>query len=66
MIAAKRMSAYFAAPLFNEMERRHNSEVVERVENYLDVFLPQRDGGLLAKLVNEGLSVDAAERKIFE
>jgi nucleoside 2-deoxyribosyltransferase len=60
------MRAYFAAPLFNEMERRYNLEVVERIENCLDVFLPQRDGGLLVKLVNEGLSVDAAERSIFE
>jgi nucleoside 2-deoxyribosyltransferase len=60
------MRAYFAAPLFNEMERRYNSEIVARIENYLDVFLPQRDGGLLAKLVNEGVSVDAAELRIFE
>jgi nucleoside 2-deoxyribosyltransferase len=62
----RRVRAYFAAPLFNEMERRHNVEIVERIERWLDVFLPQRDGGLLTKLVNEGLSVDAAERRVFE
>ncbi|QDP23947.1 nucleoside 2-deoxyribosyltransferase [Bradyrhizobium cosmicum] len=60
------MRAYFAAPLFNAMERRHNLEIVEHIEAWLKVFLPQRDGGLLTKLVNEGMPVDAAERLVFE
>lgn len=62
----KRMRAYFAAPLFNAMERRRNLEIVERIEAWLEVFLPQRDGGLLTKLVNEGVPVDSAERLVFE
>lgn len=66
MIATRRMRSYFAAPLFNEMERRHNLEIVGQVEKFMDVFLPQRDGGLLVKLVNQGLPVAAAEQSIFE
>jgi nucleoside 2-deoxyribosyltransferase len=60
------MRSYFAAPLFNDMERRHNREVVEKIERLMDVFLPQRDGGLLVKLVSQGISVAAAEQSIFE
>ncbi|MBA7680968.1 hypothetical protein ES703_89294 [subsurface metagenome] len=61
-----RRRAYFAAPLFNEMERRYNLDLVRPIEEHLDVFLPQRDGGLLVKLVNDGMAVEAAEQKIFE
>jgi nucleoside 2-deoxyribosyltransferase len=66
MIKQRRMRAYFASPLFNEMERRFNSEVTQEIEKYLNVFLPQRDGGLLVKQVNDGVPVDLAERRIFE
>jgi nucleoside 2-deoxyribosyltransferase len=66
MTAASRMRSYFAAPLFNEMERRYNAELVEEIEKYIDVFLPQRDGGLLVKFVSEGMPVPAAEQKVFK
>jgi nucleoside 2-deoxyribosyltransferase len=66
MSAERRRRSYFAAPLFNEMERRYNLDIVSELEKSVEVFLPQRDGGLLVKLVNEGLAVQAAEQRIFE
>jgi nucleoside 2-deoxyribosyltransferase len=66
MTSSERMRSYFAAPLFNEMERRYNSEIVGEIEKFMNVFLPQRDGGLLVKLVNEGMPIQAAEQKVFE
>jgi nucleoside 2-deoxyribosyltransferase len=61
-----RLRAYFAAPLFNEMEREFNIRVVALLERCIDVFLPQRDGGLLMQHVREGASPDRAGRAIFE
>jgi nucleoside 2-deoxyribosyltransferase len=61
-----RLRAYFAAPLFNEMERDFNLRIVAQLERFVDVFLPQRDGGLLMQLVKEGASPDRAGRTIFE
>lgn len=66
MISPRRLGTYFAAPLFNEMERKYNQELTKEIEKFMDVFLPQRDGGLLVKLVNEGTPVHLAEQKIFE
>jgi nucleoside 2-deoxyribosyltransferase len=63
---AARFRAYFAAPLFNEMERNHNSRIVEQLEAYVDVFLPQRDGGLMMQHVKGGMSPDRAANLIFE
>lgn len=60
-----RIMAYFAAPLFNEMERNYNWQVTKQLEAYIDVFLPQRDGGLLMQHVKEGMSSDVAAKLIF-
>lgn len=39
------MQLYFAAPLFNPMEREFNKRLCDRLETAgHDVFLPQRDG----------------------
>ena len=36
---------YFAAPLFNEMEKEYNLKIASILESYgYEVFLPQRDG----------------------
>ena len=61
-----RICAYFAAPLFNEMERGYNNHVTRQLEEYVDVFLPQRDGGLLMQYVKEGISPDIAASLIFQ
>ena len=58
--------AYLAAPLFNERERRFNSEIADALSSCCEVFLPQRDGLLLADLLREGVSLDVAETRIFE
>src|ERR1700752_2276497 len=65
-MSGARLQSYFAAPLFNEMERNYNLMVVLQLEKYVDVFLPQRDGGLLMNYVKEGISPDTAARLIFE
>lgn len=61
-----RKRAYLAAPLFNERERSFNLDLAQRLEAYCDVFLPQRDGLLLAELLRDGVSADVAETRIFE
>lgn len=61
-----RARAYLAAPLFNARERDFNLELTERLEQCCDVFLPQRDGLLLAELLADGMGLEAAETLIFE
>src|SRR5688500_11787551 len=62
----RRLRAYFAAPLFNQMERAFNADVVRQIEDRVDVFLPQRDGGLLMNYVKDGIRPDNAAKLIFE
>lgn len=57
---------YLAAPLFNERERRFNDELATALERECEVFLPQRDGLLLADLLRHGVPPDIAETRIFE
>jgi nucleoside 2-deoxyribosyltransferase len=61
-----KVRAYFGAPLFNEMERGFNLSVVSLLETHVDVFLPQRDGGLLMQQVKAGVSPDKAGLAIFD
>ncbi|MGR3963314.1 nucleoside 2-deoxyribosyltransferase [Pseudomonas sp. 910_23] len=57
---------YFAAPLFNDMERSFNLEVVKKIERNFSVFLPQRDGYLLRELVASGISLERARTMVYE
>ncbi|WP_122282702.1 nucleoside 2-deoxyribosyltransferase [Pseudomonas syringae group genomosp. 3] len=57
--------AYLAAPLFNDMELRYNSELESLLSPFVDVFLPQRDGGLLTKLVADGMQLSQAKKYVF-
>jgi nucleoside 2-deoxyribosyltransferase len=57
---------YFAAPLFNERERQFNSCLVGQLEDYVNVFLPQRDGALLVDMLAAGVPQCVAERRVFE
>lgn len=61
-----RVCAYLAAPLFNERERAFNAEIARRLEGLCDVFLPQRDGLLLADLLSEGIPREVGETRVFE
>ena len=54
MSNSRRIRAYLASPLFNDMEREFNSAIEALLAPYVDVFLPQRDGKLLKKLVARG------------
>ena len=62
----QRNKLYLAAPLFNDMERRFNAEVADRLQEFFDVFLPQRDGGLMVEMIKDGANPSAAARKVFQ
>jgi len=57
---------YLAAPLFNERERLFNLRLCERIERLAPVFLPQRNGALLAALLTDGVPASIAERRVYE
>jgi nucleoside 2-deoxyribosyltransferase len=57
---------YLAAPLFNARERKFNEELASILGTNVEVFLPQRDGELLARLVEDGMDKDEAEERVFE
>ncbi len=61
-----KIKIYLAAPLFNDREREFNAKLADRLTEYCDVFLPQRDGMLLAELLAAGVPQDVAETRIFE
>lgn len=56
---------YFAAPLFNERERQFNAVMTSKMEVYVPVFLPQRDGTLLVDMLAAGVTLAVAERRVF-
>ena len=60
------MRIYFAAPLFNDMERGFNSRMTEQLEQFSTVFLPQRDGLLMRDLVSDGMPLASARRLVYE
>lgn len=57
---------YLAAPLFSEAELSFNLKLAAVLEQCLDVYLPQRDGGKLVDLVANGVPVKDAYKSIFE
>ena len=62
----KGMRIYFAAPLFNDMERDFNARMTEQLELFATVFLPQRDGLLMRDLVRDGMPLVSARRLVYE
>lgn len=52
--------------MFNEAELSYNRGLREYLEPEFNVFLPQEDGLLLRDVVAESISLDIAEKKIFE
>ncbi|WP_448108846.1 nucleoside 2-deoxyribosyltransferase [Pseudomonas azerbaijanoccidentalis] len=63
---SKKMSLYFAAPLFNKMELAYNESLAEDLSPFFDVFLPQKDGLLMRDLISGGISQDVAARMVFD
>ena len=61
-----KIKTYLAAPLFNDRERAFNAALADMLSAHCDVFLPQRDGLLLAELLANGIPREVAETQIFE
>jgi nucleoside 2-deoxyribosyltransferase len=61
----KRLSVYLAGPLFNEAERSYNEMITEKLERWIDVYLPQRDGGLISDMIENGTNPDEAAVRVF-
>ena len=60
-----RRRVYLAGPLFSDAERTFNSLVTQGLEEWADVYLPQRDGGLMSEMVKEGVASDVAACRVF-
>jgi nucleoside 2-deoxyribosyltransferase len=56
---------YFAAPLFSQAERSFNVEAAGILGADFEVFLPQRDGGLVADIQGTGISIEESRRIVF-
>jgi len=63
---AVKLRLYIASPLFNEAERSFNIALAEILEAFFDVFLPQRDGGLMANLIKQGMNPNLAAMQVFQ
>lgn len=61
-----RPHAYLAAPLFNTREREYNLKLSEMLSKYMTVFVPQRDGSLLADMLEAGVPLIVAQRRVYE
>jgi len=57
---------YLASPLFNSAEKHFNTILAELLAPYCTVYLPQRDGGLMADFVSQGIAPSIAAEKVFE
>jgi len=57
---------YLAGPLFSEAERTFNLLVTDGLEERVEVYLPQRDGGLMSAMVGKGAPADGAACRVFK
>lgn len=57
---------YIAGPLFSAGERAFNEKVALALAPYAEVFLPQRDGLVLADVIQAGIELDEAAAAVFE
>jgi nucleoside 2-deoxyribosyltransferase len=57
---------YFAAPLFSPLEREFNLRLTEILQARFSVFLPQRDGLLLANQPFDATNYAALARTVFQ
>jgi nucleoside 2-deoxyribosyltransferase len=62
----KRPHIYLAAPLFSDAEQRFNLHLTERLEQWVDVYLPQRDGGLMNEMIRLGVPPKVAACRVFK
>ena len=60
------MKIYYAAPLFNDMELKRNSEMKKWLESKgYEVYLPQDESGLAYDMINDSNKLET-NKKIFE
>ena len=64
--SGKRKNIYLAGPLFSEAERSFNIKLKTMLEQYVDVYLPQEDGGLLVEMIAAGMPVGPAKQQVFQ
>lgn len=57
---------YLAGPLFSDAEQTFNLQIAHGLEEYVDVYLPQRDGGLMSEMVRDGIPPEVAAPKVFQ
>ena len=62
----KRPLFYLAGPLFSQAERDFNLKIKNLLKAYVDVYLPQEDGGLLVDMISKGVPPDIAAQRVFE
>jgi nucleoside 2-deoxyribosyltransferase len=60
------MLVYIAAPLFTDAERTFNYRLCAKLSEFLDCYLPQRDGVLLADAVLDGADRKETSRIVFD
>ena len=60
-----RRRVYLAGPLFSDAERTFNALVAQGLQQWVDVYLPQRDGGLMSEMVKEGVESGIAACRVF-
>jgi nucleoside 2-deoxyribosyltransferase len=56
---------YIAAPLFSQAEKDFNLKVAKAISPYFDVYLPQRDAGLITDMIREGGHIDEIGHHVF-
>jgi nucleoside 2-deoxyribosyltransferase len=61
-----RPRVYLAGPLFSDAERTFNVLVARQLSEWFDVYLPQRDGGLMIEMVAGGVEADIAACRVFK
>lgn len=62
----RRPMIYFASPLFSRAELVFNEGIVQQLERHFNVYLPQRDGGLMGKMIQDGVSATVAAQRVFK
>ena len=60
-----RQLIYIAAPLFSEAELSFNANLKVALSEFFEVYLPQEDGQLLVKLLDQGVPLNFAKKSIF-
>jgi nucleoside 2-deoxyribosyltransferase len=61
----EKMLVYLAGPLFSDAERTFNIRLTEALEEHVQVYLPQRDGGLMNDMIRDGVPADVAACRVF-